>query len=288
MLVGRSDELICGSDALAKLFVWERFYLMLRHLPQFICLIAGLVLAPLSSTHAGVVGRADIDWTTLAVSYYPFDNNNPLDVQLDGHFGSISVNAATADPWDSQWDGATADDWSTPLSGGVDTAHAWADALRSSGELSASANAEPGVSAAAPNVNYGQAESYNSVGFTITGEGVVVLSVQWNLAVEGAMYDDDNVASALASLTADYANESFRGSISNEASLLSFDDGNKSATGRFLLSIVNEAGMTTTGTLTAMVSANAYATNVVPEPSTFALTGLGLMVAGLAVCRRRC
>lgn len=264
---------------------------MLRHLPQLVCLAVGLVLTSLSSVHAGVVGRAEINLKSLEWTLNSFDKNDSLTVQFTDYSGSVwgSAHSRGGNSQDEEGDPpgfyAYVEDQDTPLAGNKITELAWAEANRTSLLLSAAAGAEAGESAAAPDWNVGLSAAIHAIGLTITGHGEVVFSVGWSLHVEGVLGDDENLATVSAGL--EFERNGQRGGDPSRVFLYSSEAEDKTMSGTLQLSYTNEPGMMTSGTLMASVDARAINTNIVPEPSTFALTGLGLMTAGLAVCRRR-
>ncbi|MCU0961063.1 MAG: PEP-CTERM sorting domain-containing protein [Pirellulaceae bacterium] len=253
-----------------------------------LAVIAGL-LAASSPAQAGVMASADIDWSSLTWSLINLDPNDPVSFSWDAgsEYGSVSVFAETADPFVQNSDFAEAFDWTTLLSRSAVTAQAQSDASRSDLLLSAVASSQPGISAAAPNYNYANADAYNTAGFTVSGHGIVLLTVDWALSVTGLAGDFANLSYASANIYADYQNAFATGSGSSNAWLQSSDAGDNATSGTFSLAIVNLPGTTTTGSFSADVYAFSQAQNLVPEPSTFALTGLGVGLMGLLVFRRR-
>lgn len=263
---------------------------MFRRLILRLGLIAGLLVSS-PSARAGVMAQAKIDWGSLGVALFNLESNSNDPVRFSWDIGtetgSVGVNAVTADPWDPQGDSAYAGDWTTLLSRSVTTVQSQADATRGESLLRALASSQAGVSAAAPNYNSANATAYNFANFTVAGRGLALLSVNWSLSVRGEAGDYVDNSQAEANLFADYENAFANGEVSNRAWLDSGDLGDNDTNGTLSLTLANFSGITH-GSLSASVMASAFSTNVVPEPSTFILSGLGMvMMAGLAASRGR-
>ncbi len=242
-----------------------------------------------SLAQADVIATAQIDWSSLNMTLIDLDPNNPVSAAWvpGSEYGSVYADATTADPFDPASDMGAAFDFTTPLSTSAVTSLAQAYATRDSSLLGASASSQVGASAAAPNSNYASGQAHNSGTFTVTGHGIVMLTVDWALSVTGAIGDSDDWSYASAALSAEYQNGSTETEVWSTSWLQSTDNCDRATSGTFTLTIANLPGMTTTGSLSADVYASAQSQNLVPEPSTFALTGLGVGLMGLMAYRRR-
>jgi hypothetical protein len=262
--------------------------MMFRRLSLSLGLLAGLLVAsPLAQ--AGVMATADLDWRSLTVTLVDLNPLDPVSFSWDttSENGSVWVSAQTADPYDIAADNDEAFDWSTLLSKSALTTLAQGNALRSADTMSANAASQAGVSVGAPDFNYANGQTYNSADFSMSGHGIALITVNWALSVTGLVGDYSNLAYASATINADFSDGVTDGSSWNSAWLQSSDNGDNATVGTLWISIVNLPDTVTDGSFYADIYTFAQTENLVPEPSTFALTGLGLGLVGLVAYRRR-
>lgn len=250
-------------------------------------LLAGLVCS--SAANADCSANAKIKWDTFNVTYVPL-GGGAMTFAWDpaSLFGYAYASGLTADPYDYQSYGpSTVADHSTTLFESATTADAQAFALRDTVQVLAYSAAQAGTSVNAPDWNWGYSDSYNSGNYTLSGYGLAIVTVDWEIDVTGTMGDWSDYSWGSVSFSTSYLDGLTSGNSAASQTLYSATMGNDSQSGTMSLTISNLSGGVTTGSLYAEVWSQSQAPNVVPEPASCALIGLGLGAMGLVGYRRR-
>ena len=150
----------------------------------------------------------EVDWSSLNVliiDINPLDNELPIFTWTNE--SSITDNGAMSMyplTYLSNYD--SADDWTTALGSTLSTPNAQSSAIRDPNIVHSSSyvqNSGPG-----DYTDYNTASSYvyTAANFKLTGQGVAIISVNWNIDVAGTQNDRQNYSSATISLGASYEN----------------------------------------------------------------------------------
>lgn len=252
-------------------------------------LLTGL-LAHAGPTLADSSASANIDWGSLNIQLIDLSGgaNAPV-FNWTSASGDVSSYAVTyPDEWANHYDYAF--DFTTLLSTSALTTLAQSDALRSATTLSANAASQAGTAPGASpyDSNYASASSNNWGNFSLTGHGVAVITMNWNVSVTGAMDDWYDYGYASASISGSYSDGLYSSGYANSGyGNGSYYIGSTSHSGSFAMAVVGMGGVTT-GSIQAYASAYASSPSVpVPEAETYALMLAGLGMVGWMVRRRR-
>ncbi len=261
---------------------------MIRRLVLLSVLFAGFAL-PATPAMADVMSSVNLHWDSLKVTLVDLPGGAPLSFSWTGsELGEVHSFAVTADPLDDKSDDPpSANDFTTLLSSDLTTAKAQASATRGSATLSASAASQLGTSPSGFDTNYADGTAVNSGDFELTGNGIALITMDWDAILEGTLGDSSDDASVNASVYATYDDGAFdQGYAFGGVSMNTHDSGSGTWSGTLSMTIPN-LGVTTTGTLFAYANADASSPNIVPEPASCVLMGLGLGLVGWISCRRR-
>lgn len=258
---------------------------MVRRFLFLAAMLAGVVCP--AAVRADCFANAKIKWDTFSVRYVPL-GGGPMVFDWDPAttYGEAYVDAWTADPYDDDPHYSSASDHTTTLLETATTAKAQSTALRDATTLWAHAAAQSGVSAYAPDWNSANAGSNNGGDFTLTGHGLAIVTVDWEIDVTGTMGDWSDYSWGGVDFATSYVDGLTYGSSNASQGLWSATIGNDAQSGTMSLTISNLSGGVTTGSMWANVWANAQAPNV-PEPASCVLMGLGLGAMGLVGYRHR-
>lgn len=258
---------------------------MVRRFLFLAAMLAGVVCP--SAVRADCFANAKIKWDTFNVKYVPLGGGPMVfDWGPASLFGEVTVSSQTADPYDVDAYYDSAADHTTSLFEFATTIKAQADALRDTTTLWAYSAAQNGISASAPDWNSANSGSNNGGDFTLTGHGLAIVTVDWEIDVTGAMGDWSDYSWGGVDFATSYVDGLTYGSSSASQGLWSATVGNDAQSGTMSLTISNLSGGVTTGSIWANVWVNAQAVNV-PEPASCVLMGLGLGAMGLVGYRHR-
>jgi hypothetical protein len=258
---------------------------MTRRLGLLLLLFA--VFAMPSFVRADVIANVVIKWDTLDVRYLSMDGKALEFKWVDStQYGEVFSEAETIDPYDNQVDGNSAHDFTTTMVANAVTANAQAYTVRTDTTLSTNAASHAGVGAPAPAYNFADSFIFQSAEFTLSGNGVAVVSFDWYLDVSGTAGDYDNFARASMWVDANYEDGPNYGGATTSLDLFSYDMGDDSLAGTFTFTVVSTSSGFATGEF--YMDAWSYAETVnVPEPASCVLFGLGLGAMGFVGYRRR-
>jgi hypothetical protein len=240
-----------------------------------------------SVVRADAIANAVIKWDTWRVSYLPMAAG-PVEFKwVDStKYGEVVSEAETADPLDNQVDSDVAYDFSTAMVADVVTSKAQAMTVRNESVLSTNAASQSGLSASASDWNFADSYVYQHAEFTLSGNGVAVVSVDWYADVTGVAGNMDEYARASIWGYAGYLDGLNEGGATTSIDLYSYDIGDDSLSGTFTFTVTNLSGAITTGEFYMDAWSYAKSANV-PEPASCVLMGLGLGAMGLVGYRRR-
>ncbi len=246
-------------------------------------------LLPAVATRADYSATASIDWSSFNVQLIDLSDgiNAPaFNWTPATAYGNVYSDAYTVYPDDFMSDSQSAPDFTTLLSTNTSTAEAQSSTLRSSTSLFGSAAAQSGSNPWGVFNNYSYASAENGGVFGLSGQGIALISFDWQISVAGAVGDYDNSGSAGVYMYADYTSGLNQfGYAGNGFDVASFNVGTGDHSGTLSMVIYNSGNGTTTGDM--YVGLNAQASSVsVPEPASLALMLVGLGFVGL-VARRR-
>lgn len=241
----------------------------------------------ISSAQASTSASVVIDWDSLNIQFVDLSGgtNAPV-LNWTSQNGEVYSYAQTVSPYDYQYDDDYAGDFTTTLSTLTHTAEAQSDTLRDTYTLSAYSATQPGVAQVASS-NYAYAYSGNWGNFELTGQGLAIITLDWNLSVIGTVGDTSDYSYAQAYLYGNYSDNVWNsGSAYSQPNYYSYNTGDFSTNGSFALAIVSDGVHTTTGSLNAYAYAFSYSpVSQVPVPMAAWLFGSGLL--GLMGVSRR-
>lgn len=243
----------------------------------------------MSSAQASTSASVNIDWDSLNIQYVDLSGgtNAPV-LNWTSQYGQVYSYALTVSPNDYQSDSQYAYDFTTSLSTATNTAEAQSSSLRDINTLSANSATQPGV---APSGNYyynlAYVSSQNYGSFEVTGQGLALITLDWHLSLTGTLGDDD-YSYAQASLSGSFSDGVWNsGSASSTPNYYSYNTGDFSTNGSFMLAIFSNGVNTTTGSLTANAYTYSYSpVSQVPVPMAAWLFGSGLLGV-MGVSRRK-
>ena len=261
---------------------------MIRRLLLLSVVFAGFVLqAP--PAMADVMSSVNLHWDSLNVTLVPLPGPEPPSISYwtGGERSEVNSYAGTADPSDYQSDSQSANDFLTALSISVTTAKAQASATWDLATMSARADSQIGTSPSVWDTNYADGSVSNFADFELRGYGIALITMQWDATLSGTVGDLSDSAMINASIGAEYNNsESDQGYAFDSVFMTTDDSGTGSWSGLLSMTIPN-LGTTTTGIFRAAANADASSPNIVPEPASCVLMGLGLGLVGWISRRRR-
>lgn len=247
-----------------------------------------ILSVPASLVRADVVANAKIKWDTWRVHYVDLSaqqSGMSLDFDPSSLYGYVYTEALTADPSDNPSDDLDATDFTTDLHVSSTTLNAQSTADRTATTLSAHAATQNGISSNAPDTNWAYGYASNEANYTLSGYGLAIILVDWELDVTGTLGDANNAVAGV------YMYTSFDDGLStyyldSYTDLDSYDVGTDSQTGTLSLTISSLAGGGTSGYFWIESWADSTSANV-PEPASCVLFGLGLGAIGFVGYRRR-
>ena len=252
-----------------------------------LCVVLTALLLPALPSQAEYSATATIDWSSFTVEVFsrPGGSSTPV-FEWSTQYGDAYSEAFTASPPELASDGQSEPDFLTEFFTSTATAEAQSSTLRSSATLLAAASSQNGSNPAVllGNYSYGRVENYGS--FTLTGEGLALISLDWSISLAGAAGDFDNAASAGVYLYSYYRDElNQNGYAEHNFDVSSVDAGTGDHAGTLSLVIYNSGTGTITGDIYTGLSASSSAASV-PEPGAFGLLLAGLGCIGWAARRR--
>lgn len=263
----------------------------MKHLAIPALLAALLAQAPAVQAASA---QASIDWSSLTVTVYDLSGgSNAPQLSWSSEYGTASAYAVSYGPYTSDGDSMYQSDWGTLLAVDAVVPKASSDASRSAGLLVAQAAAQTGTHPSSETsgyiANYGSGHAYNSGGFTVTGQGLVMITLAWTLSVQGAQFDYDDYATAYVWIQGSFSDGLFNSGTAQSSYFdQSFVNGDATHHGTFAMSMYSNGIDPINGSLSASAGVGAYAVSQpVPEPETYALMLAGLGLVGWRARRRR-
>ena len=258
----------------------------------FPAVIAGLLFAaPSFAEQMDLTATATLDWSSLSIVVLDLSGgaNSPTYNWVAGNkYGAVGVDAYTWYPSASDSDHESAADWTSTISADAVTAKAQSSAERTSTTLTATASSQSDTNPEGYGSNgaYAGAEIGGPI-VEVSGLGVFVFAVDWEMLLEGSPGDSSNHTNGNAYLSVtEYDDDE-----STDAAAYVYKTSSTVGTGPFSgtlsVAIVN-TGAPMSVELYAGVGA--YSTSEsVPEPTTFAsmLGGFGMLLGWVLVRRRR-
>lgn len=243
--------------------------------------------------------KASFDWSAVTVNLIDLDPNDGLSpsVTWSGQYGDTSASSSSYEVGHSSSisDGYHAPSAASVVSSSANTFAANAGASFDNLALTLGAHAEESANPATYwQQNYGNASGSTHTSFSLSGAGVLVISVPYSIEVTGNRSNYDTYSRAYMNISGNYSSSdgSFSGNENANKSFYSYSTGDKSYSGMFTMAVANPGGgITTSGYLNTSLSTNAYANQYsyvpgVPEPDSYAMMLAGLAMIGSVIRRR--
>ncbi|WP_150047782.1 VPLPA-CTERM sorting domain-containing protein [Methylomonas rhizoryzae] len=218
------------------------------------------------SAYASSSAYAYIDWGSLNIEYFDLsDGENAPTLSWYGGSGQASSNAYTAYLNHSNSDSMSANDLTSELYTDADTASAQSSSVRDEYELSAYADSQ--TSDDMPfdwwtmySNNAGSSAS-NYVNFELTGHGIALITLDWELGGESdsIYYSGNDYANASVNISGQFSDGNNNTGTANTSLNEYTWDGAFYQEGTFVMAIFSDGIHTVTGSLSAALSA--YATS---------------------------
>ncbi len=257
----------------------------MSHLSRFIAL--AILLIPTHHVLADVSASVALDWSSLNIQALslPGGSTAPTFEWLSeyGYFETTARTAGGAPTSDIQ----SVSDFNSPLFIQSVTSLAESSADRSDSLIQLEAFGKTGTNPWGIDTNDASVWGENYGSFEMSGSGMVLISIDWQIDLIGTLNDPDEVAGAGAYIYAGFSDsQNQSGYAGSDVDFNTFDDGAGSRNGTLSIVIVNIGNGILSGDLYFGGSADASAVSV-PEPSTLAMLTIGLGVVGLVTWRRR-
>ncbi len=259
--------------------------------------ITGSVQTAAASSHA----EAYIDWDSLSFQLVDFSGGASVPtLTWTTKTGSVSTSATTVDPSDNGSGSQSRNNFTTNLFSEVETDFAQAYATRNQYGLAAEASSQPGVTPVS-GLNNASASVSNNGNFQLTGNGLLLISLDWSVYSSGSTgdifngFNNSEWASASVAISSSYSGQFTSGNASTSYTTAPnywWISGEESQSSTFVLAIFNTGLETISGSISAVASASAFSSafnnapiEPVPLPTSAWLFGSALF--GLLVQRRR-
>lgn len=233
--------------------------------------VAGIILAAGAQTAiASSSAQATINWDSFNVQLIDLSGglNTPVFNWLS-ESGNVRSNSENSAPYDSQSDSNFVPDFSTTLSTNTVTAEAQSSTLRNTNVLQAYAASQPSTLA-----NYYEntatATAQNFGNFGLTGYGIALITLDWNVSVTGVINDSSDYSYAQAFINGslfdgNYGSGSASSSSSGNSSAVS---GSFSENGTFSFAAFSNGVDNVTGSISAVTYVSSVSSlSQVPLPS---------------------
>ncbi|WP_262965967.1 hypothetical protein [Methylobacter psychrophilus] len=235
-----------------------------------LALVTITLVAVAQSAIASSSAQATINWDSLNVKIIDLSNglNAPVFNWLS-ESGNVRSNSDTRIPYDSQSDSNYIPDFSSTLSTNTVTASAQSSTLRNTAVLQAYAASQPSTL-----INYyentASASAQNFGNFSLTGYGIALITLDWNVSVTGVINDSSDYSYAQAFINGSLFDGNYgSGSASSTSSgNSSADNGSYSENGTFSFAIFGNGSNNITGDINAVAYVSSVSSlSQVPLPS---------------------
>ncbi|MCQ8103740.1 VPLPA-CTERM sorting domain-containing protein [Methylomonas sp. SURF-2] len=264
------------------------------------------VAGGIETASASSSAQATIDWDNLSFQLIDFSNGlNAPTLSWTTKNGTVMSSATTVDPDDSGSGVQSRNNFTTAISSEIETLYAQSSATRNSNTgLTASATTQQGASIYDVNlgVNAASASATNSGAFQLSGNGLLLISLDWSVASSGSSGDIfwggiGEWASASISISGSYNGQFTSGNASASFTTNPYwwsFGGPESQGSTFVMAVFNSGFEVISGNISATASAtsnsSAYLSGAgnpaaVPLPASAWLFGSAMF--GFLVQRRR-
>ncbi|HNA31187.1 MAG TPA: PEP-CTERM sorting domain-containing protein [Thiobacillaceae bacterium] len=237
------------------------------------------VLSPAIPAFAGASATSTIHWESFSVQL--IDLSGGLDTpEFVWSFAYGEVFSVASNPYVASYGGWNqAVDLSTPLQSAANITGAQVTVSRDANTLHAYAATEPAaVGELLGTSNFANGWANTTGYFSLSGKGVAIITVGWDVSVTGSIGDWSDYGYADAGIAGSYSDGLYNYGFANSSGdLYSTNNGDSQISGSFAFAVVGSGDAITTGQLYAQARAFAYSPlSPVPEPESYMLMVVGL------------
>jgi hypothetical protein len=227
------------------------------------------VAGSMETASASSSAQANIDWDNLSFQLIDFSNGlNAPTLSWTSKNGTVMTTANTVDPDDSGSGNQYRNNFTTSLSTEIDTLYAQSSATRNSTSgMTASAATQQGASIYDANLgtNAASASATNAGEFQLSGNGLLLISLDWSVASSGSSGDIfwggiGEWASASVAISGSYSGQFNSGNANTSYTTSPFwwnFGGAESQSSTFVMAVFNSGLGIISGNISATASATA-------------------------------